>query len=442
MLHDGFVFYSKGSNKGRNGVTEYFKCSKYAAQVNCKAGLNVFEDGRVVVRGVHTCREFIRKQEAESMCINCDDEMKELLEKKALANFRVLPKTVYKEVKDVLVAKYEIRVVIDMLTLEQSKGIVQRARDAITGGDVFRVIEGVPDRHISETDARDFLQFNCAYTQGGELHRVVGFGHPELIKLLEYCGTHVFIDGTFKVAPAPFAQCLIVILYDQAVELYLPVFYILTTARDEWAYWHAFHWLKVTTRMKISPSTVSCDFEWGIIKGVQDEFSDAAIVGCLFHWKQALRKNMLHVRVPVAHIKEAMKPGVLDLLTVVPAKNLAKGIKHVQGLINTDGAKKPWADFWRYFERTWVKSFPFDTWNVSKMLASKIKMINRTNNPLESYNRFFGDMFPVHHPTLLHFLEVIKAEAQEKLRDFNDVRGGVKQPPARPEPAYPSSRRA
>lgn len=149
----------------------------------------------------------------------------------------------------------------------------------------------------------------------------------------------------------------------------------------------------------------------GVIKGVQDEFPDAHVVGCLFHWKQALRKNMIRLRVPTNHIKVAMQPGVLDLLTVCARAKLEAAIEIVQAMVPIDGARKQWADFWKYFRCTWVKTYPFKTWNVSEMLTVNVELINRTNNLLESYNRYFCEKFPIHHPTLLHFLEVIKSEA-------------------------------
>ncbi|KAG2768102.1 hypothetical protein Pcac1_g20652 [Phytophthora cactorum] len=43
----------------------------------------------------------------------------------------------------------------------------------------------------------------------------VRFGHPDLVRLLRYSSSAIFIDGTFKMAPRPFTQCLIVMVKDQ-----------------------------------------------------------------------------------------------------------------------------------------------------------------------------------------------------------------------------------
>jgi len=49
-------------------------------------------------------------------------------------------------------------------------------------------------------------------------------------------------------------------------------------------------------------------------------------VGCLFHFKQALRRRMEKLGIPEAEIKFAMRKGEVDLLTVIPIEDLERGI--------------------------------------------------------------------------------------------------------------------
>jgi hypothetical protein len=437
MIYDGYVYYSKGKRDSKNGITEYFKCSKYGPPVYCRAGLTSHEDGTCVVIKSHTCREHEAARNEEISRIDCTEEVREALEDQAIKNLRQLPRRVFKDVKEAMVKKYGRRVLLDLPSKAAAIGIVQRARQDLTGGDALREVVHGPSCRMSETDDRPFTRFSCTYADNGKMNSLLGFAHPALVKLLKYHGISLFVDGTFKVTPAPFAQCVIVMLFDQATELYMPIFYVLTTARDEWSYWHLFHWVNVCTGVSMQPAIVTCDFEWGIIKGVQDQFPEAFVVGCLFHWKQALRKRLVNLRVPADQINKAMERGVLDLLTVVREEKVDEAIIYVKTLIPTHKTTTLWNKFWKYFRETWMKKFPFHTWNISAMTSQNVTLLNRTNNPLESYNRFFGEKFDVNYPDLLHFVEVTKEEAIETLRRYNDVRGGIEEAPARPPVSYP-----
>lgn len=48
------------------------------------------------------------------------------------------------------------------------------------------------------------------------------------------------------------------------------------------------------------------------------------MIGCLFQWKQVIRRKLIDVRIPAKQIKAAMMPGVIDVLTVVPIEDIRK----------------------------------------------------------------------------------------------------------------------
>ncbi|POM65200.1 Hypothetical protein PHPALM_19124, partial [Phytophthora palmivora] len=85
-------------------------------------------------------------------------------------------------------------------------------RAQVTGSDTLRAIELAQMRNVAEDDVRLFLQFSVVHTMGCAQHKCLGFGHPDLIRLLRYSGTALFIDCTFKMVPKPFSQCLIVMV--------------------------------------------------------------------------------------------------------------------------------------------------------------------------------------------------------------------------------------
>lgn len=52
--------------------------------------------------------------------------------------------------------------------------------------------------------------------------------------------------------------------------------------------------------------------------------------------------------------------------------------------------------------------------------------VNRTNNPLEKYNRDFADLIGVTHPTLLAFITKAKEDALAHVQEIEDIERGVR----------------
>ena len=116
-----------------------------------------------------------------------------------------------------------------------------------------------------------------------KLERVIGFDNPALF-LCFGANQKVFIDGTFRIVPKPFYQCLIVMVFNNQTNAYVPVFYILLTSKIEKNYGHALCLMNETAGSKMNPTSVTCDFE----KGLHNAILKAIINGYLFHWKQAI----------------------------------------------------------------------------------------------------------------------------------------------------------
>ncbi|OQR96710.1 hypothetical protein ACHHYP_13769 [Achlya hypogyna] len=203
-------------------------------------------------------------------------------------------------------------------------------------------------------------------------------------------------------------------------------------AKEEWSYWEMLNQVKIQCDCMLELSTISCDFEQALIGAIKDQFPDARIVGCLFHFKQAIRRKLVALRIPEEQVQRAMEPNVLDVLTVIPRLQIVKrGIPYVKSLLLTDGhvanvAK--WASFWKYFYKTWLKTYYISTWNVYDAVERDIDLINHTNNPLEKYNRDFGANFNAAHPNLLTFIQVIKSEAVSYITMLDDIDHGRRRP--------------
>ncbi|KAG3232845.1 hypothetical protein PI124_g22077 [Phytophthora idaei] len=327
---------------------------------------------------------------------------------------------------------------LNMIPRLPSISIIKYTRAQATGSDAFRAIENVPTRNVAEDDRRPFLQFNVVHTVGCGQQRYVGFGHPDLVRLLRYSSSAIFFDGTFKMVPRPFTQCLIVMVKDPDVDVYAPAMYVLMDSKQQDAYWNALNYVIVQTDRLLEPATVTCDFERGLMNAITDQIPIVKTVGCLFHWKQALRRKMIEQRVPQNQIAAALAPGVIDVLTIIPVDQIADtGIRFVRSRVDETGSKTKWDAFWRYFRKTWMSTYGADLWNVDSMTASGIDLQNRTNNPLESYNRAFGDRFSVKHPSLLSFVEIAKEDTRRYVQLIDDVKHNRREPPAHAQEVEP-----
>ncbi|RAW43258.1 hypothetical protein PC110_g577 [Phytophthora cactorum] len=88
--------------------------------------------------------------------------------------------------------------------------------------------------------------------------------------------------------------------------------WVLSTCKSEWSYWHILHCVDVSTGMTMEP-------------------------GCLFHFKQAIRRRMQKLHIPTNEIPVAMGRGVLNLLTILPHDQIdPQGIDHVTSRLKAE----------------------------------------------------------------------------------------------------------
>lgn len=273
MEHNGYNYYCQRKVEETNSA--YWICARY--RDGCKARL-IVRDGHVRPRNDHTCRDKI-PQEVTDVRL----EMRLALQEACLANLSVPPGMVWEQVMTSLRQEHP-GASLNTIARQPAISIIKYARAQVTGGDALRAIESAPLRNVGQDDIRPFLQFSVVHTIGIGQHRLLGFGHPDLIRLLRYSGTAIYIDGTFKMVPKPFTQCLIVMVRDPGVDLYVPAMYVLMDSKQQDAYWYALNCITIQTGRLLEPATVTCDFERGLINAVVEQFPLVKIVGCLFHW--------------------------------------------------------------------------------------------------------------------------------------------------------------
>ncbi|ETO66963.1 hypothetical protein F442_15842 [Phytophthora nicotianae P10297] len=142
-----------------------------------------------------------------------------------------------------------------------------------------------------------------------------------------------------------------------------------------------------------------------------------------------------------------MIDGCIDRLTVIRRLDIVfRGIPDVRRMIKRgcgyhgiQYSKDNWTKFWKYFKATWIKKFVSAWWNTNGLGKD---IVNRTNNPLERYNRTLNDAFSVAHPDVTQFISVIEAQSRAYVRLINDISNrrttAPAHAPAQPAPTFDS----
>jgi hypothetical protein len=170
------------------------------------------------------------------------------------------------------------------------------------------------------------------------------------------------VDATFACVPQPFYQCLIVMVFDKALLIYIPVMWILMTGKTTECYHQAFTYIQGEAP-DCEPSFIGVDFERAFFTNAGLFFPESDLVGCLFHFKQAGRRKMGKLGIDTIEMTIAMARGVYDLLTILPKDELEeRGIPFVQTMImekigsyyeehepQDQEWEKKWDNFWEYF---------------------------------------------------------------------------------------------
>ena len=439
--YEGFKYHRKYVGKK---FASFWCCNNRSTNSACSAKLKKNFSGTIFdVTGKHSDSCYAKAEESRVALgivdLNVDNEnvkksknlthfMLKRAEEIALENLAMRPKQVFlKVLEEAKVDNYSFNGATNLQIINR----VKNCRAKINGNDVFRTIE--MDNVAKSTKTNQFfLQFNVTFpsSYSGKLERVLGYGNPTLFRC--FGGNQkVFIDGTFRIVPKPFYQCLIVMVFDNQTDAYVPVFYILLTSKKEKVYDKALQQMNDAVGDKINPSSVTCDYERGLHNSISRAFPKAIINGCLFHWKQAIRRKLADLKCDRWTIDRFTPADSIETLTLIPPNEIeSKGIPFVRSAIETDDLPQEEHErleqFWKYFKRYWMSSPTFiNSWNTNHHSKEKADDIKRTNNGLERYNKTLKAIFADETPSLLTFITTIEKESFAQVAKLDCIRNGL-----------------
>lgn len=88
----------------------------------------------------------------------------------------------------------------------------------------------------------------------------------------------------------------------------------------------------------------------------------------------------------------------------------------------------------------WLDDELIALWNYADILDDdeKLKLISKTSNGLERYNRHFKSLFPTDRPALVGFVVTFREEADRVVQRLEDIDKGREVPPDYVEPVFPT----
>jgi len=182
-------------------------------------------------------------------------------------------------------------------------------------GDWHTQIMMAPLLHAADDDSRLFLQFYNRIPIEGRMEVMIGWANPSLLMLSSRANLNIFVDCTFSICPVDFAQCMILMIYDEPTRLYIPIFYVLLQSKFQETYEEALRQICRSTGHAIHALSITCDFEIGLFNAVKKIFPDATPALCIFHFKQAIHRKLK--KLGIATNDQGKLLRLLDILTVI-----------------------------------------------------------------------------------------------------------------------------
>jgi hypothetical protein len=158
----------------------------------------------------------------------------------------------------------------------------------------------------------------------------------------------------------------------------------------------------------LAPQEVVTDYEFASINAFKYHFPGIKMIGCFFHYAQALHRNFLRkTKVDYNSVKKWFKMVVS--LALLPIDEVENGFVYILDT-QPDGVEY----FCDYVLTTWVgdsagqlATFPLANWNHFDNDEG------RTNNVMEGYNHKLTNSFEQPHPHIFKFIEKIRKEESQ-----------------------------
>ncbi|XP_076037058.1 uncharacterized protein LOC143022632 [Oratosquilla oratoria] len=195
------------------------------------------------------------------------------------------------------------------------------------------------------------------------------FASEQQLKLLRKAKTW-YADSTFKLVREPFKQLFSINAFVKSEDniKQVPLVFVLMSGKKKSDYKAVLKKLKevletdgATTRLQ----QLVIDYEMAMWKAFPKVFKEVKIIGCLFHWTQALWRKIQELGLQVSYSKEKnifAYVRKLMALPFLPADKIQLEFNELKSKANSSELEK----FVDYIENTWIQStvWPPSAWSI------------------------------------------------------------------------------
>ena len=192
------------------------------------------------------------------------------------------------------------------LSYSQIDDIVQcwRKKDSATK-DTY--IDQHPSNRVGLPFLRTHFTFNYKKNDTNKTAKIVIWTSDFQLNRLRLTN-HWYTDGTFTIAPSNYHQLLTIAIRDPNTSFIKPALWAILDSKEEESYYQAFRIIKDIAsnsgRLDWNLTSITLDFEPGLINGFKRVFLETRVIGCLFHFKQALYREAKIQGLTIDKLKE------------------------------------------------------------------------------------------------------------------------------------------
>ena len=244
--------------------------------------------------------------------------------------------------------------------------------------------------------------------------RYLAFGTLQSLKIL--CESdHIFLDGTFKSCPSPFAQLYSIHTYSSVLNGTLPLLYTLLPNKTKNVYTLFLNELRtaaINNDLVLNPKYVTVDFEQAVIRSLKNVFPNTLVKGCNFHYNQCIFRKIQELGLQSDYDNSAEdNPKSVKSLVKLTGALAFMPISKIDELwcsIMDQFEHLPRSqDFFDYYTDTWIDEgclFPRNLWNYYNFNGA------RTNNGLEGWHHRLNSNVATSTPNIYVVIDELKKD--------------------------------
>ena len=394
LVCDGFVFV-KSKNLSSGAIS--YECELRRNSKQCKARIHVV-DGDIVKRiNEHTHAADIGRPEAL--------KVRQSIKRRAAENEETAQQIITQELRGC-----SEQAAVKLPAINTIRRGIRRYRQVLGNPPAIPQNRGdivLPERYTQTEANEPFLMFDS----GPDDDRILMFSTNGNLRTLQEANDW-FCDGTFKVVPTVFFQLFTI--HALINNHMIPCVYALLPNKQSATYVKLLRKLR-ELNPQLQPLTVMIDFELASRNALAEVFPGATIQGCFYHLSQAVYRKVQSVGLQNGYQNDANLSLHIRMLTALAFVPVDDVLDYFEVL--TDAMPQEAEPIVDYFEDTYIGRrvrrgrrqplIPLAFWNVTDRLEGGLP---RTNNHVEGWHRRMQANVGACHPSIWHFLDVLRRE--------------------------------